>query len=174
MVGLPVRCRQLVHEVRPDLFVITRSIHRQGGNLGLPIVLVISVMWILQPITHKRHNLDSHYEGHAPCTAAVNDPCSSEGVEASLHSHGSYSHSCRSYPPSRSCLDRSYLPRRLPPQPHSYTASAGPGVMGPGEDCNTPDPGLALHHPCSCLRSHACYTPLRQKQPVTCSGKSFP
>ena len=47
MVRLPVRRRQLVHEVHPDLFVITRPVCRQGGNLRLRIVLVISVVWIL-------------------------------------------------------------------------------------------------------------------------------
>ena len=49
MVGLPTRCRQLVHEVHPNLFVSPRSMHWQGRDLRLSIFLLVMVpvMWIL-------------------------------------------------------------------------------------------------------------------------------
>jgi len=47
VVRLSIRCRQLVHEVHPDLLVTPRPMHRQCSDLtGSIILLVISVMWI--------------------------------------------------------------------------------------------------------------------------------
>jgi hypothetical protein len=53
---MPIRCRQLVHEVHPNLFVIPRPMHWQGGDLRMSVLLLmmISVMWILWPMTDER------------------------------------------------------------------------------------------------------------------------
>ena len=47
-IRVPIRCRQLMHEVHPDLFAAPRPMQRQGRDLGVSIILlVIRVMHFL-------------------------------------------------------------------------------------------------------------------------------
>ena len=47
-IRVPIWCRQLMHEVHPDLFAAPRPMQRQGRDLGVSIILlVICVMHVL-------------------------------------------------------------------------------------------------------------------------------
>ena len=41
MLSVPVRCRQLMHEVHPDLFATSRPMQRQGSDLRVSVILLV-------------------------------------------------------------------------------------------------------------------------------------